>query len=43
MDAGYAAGIKADYKGFRKRNYKLPLAMDITPYPFVRGDLRRQR
>ena len=32
MDAGYAARIKADYKGFRERNYKLPLAMDITPY-----------
>jgi len=48
MDKEYEARIKADYKGFRARNYRLPLAMDIrierdAPKTFDVSEAERRR
>ncbi len=48
MDKAYEARIKADYQGFRARNYRLPLALDIqidrnAPKTFDVSEAERRR
>ena len=48
MDKDYEARIKSDYQGYRARNYRLPLAMDIhldanAPKTFDVGEDERRR